>query len=67
MPITKKTVADKFAAYLHHEITLAQLVEWPENVLLEGELDAPDAATISLVSKAQEYRAVYDRLANEST
>jgi len=50
MPITKKTVADKIAAYLQHEITLAQLVDWSENVLLEGELAEPDAATVSSVS-----------------
>jgi hypothetical protein len=28
MLITKKIVADKIAAYLHHEITLAQLMDW---------------------------------------
>ena len=38
MTITKKTVADKIAAYLHHEITLAQLVDWSENVLMDGDL-----------------------------
>jgi hypothetical protein len=27
MTITKQTVADKIAAYLHHEITRAQLVD----------------------------------------
>ena len=49
MTITKKTVADKIAAYLHHEITLAQLVDWSENVLMESELAEQDAATISSV------------------
>ena len=49
MTITKKTVADKIAAYLHHEMTLAQLVDWSENVLMEGELADRDAATISSV------------------
>jgi hypothetical protein len=49
MTITKKTVADRIAAYLHHEITLAQLVDWAENTLMEGELADRDAHTISLV------------------
>jgi hypothetical protein len=49
MTITKKTVADKIAAYLHHEMTLAQLVDWSENVLMEGELADRDAPTISSV------------------
>ena len=49
MTITKKTVADKIAAYLHHEMTLAQLVDWSENVLMEGKLADRDATTISSV------------------
>ncbi len=49
MTITKQTVADKIAAYLHHEITLAQLVDWAEGTLLEGTLAEPDAQTISSV------------------
>lgn len=49
MTITKQTVADKIAAYLHHEITSAQLVDWAERALLDGELAEPDAATISAV------------------
>ena len=49
MTITKQTVADKIAAYLHHEITLANLVDWAECVLLDGELAERDASTISSV------------------
>ena len=49
MTITKQTVADKIAAYLHHEITLAQLVDWSETVLMEGELANRDVGTISSV------------------
>ena len=49
MTITKKTVAGKIAAYLHHEMTLAQLVDWSENILMEGELANRDAGTISSV------------------
>ena len=49
MTITKKTVADKIAAYLHHEITLAQLVDWSEQALMDGELAAREAQTVSSV------------------
>ena len=49
MTITKRTVADKIAAYLHHEITLAQLVDWSERALMEGELAESDARTLASV------------------
>ena len=49
MIITKQTVADQIAAYLRHGITQAQLVDWAENALMEGEFDEKDAATISAV------------------
>jgi hypothetical protein len=39
MLITKQTVADKIAAYLHHQLTLEQLVDWAENALMDGEFD----------------------------
>ncbi len=47
MTITKQTVADKIAAYLHHEITLGQLVEWSECALMDGELAEGDAKTFA--------------------
>ena len=49
MTITKQIVADKIAAYLHHEISLEQLVDWAENALMEGEFAARDSATLSAV------------------
>ncbi len=49
MTITKQTVADKIAAYLHHEITPAQLVDWAERALMDGEFAKSDAGTISAV------------------
>jgi len=39
MLITKKIVADKIAAYLHHDITLAQLVDWAEHAMMEDEFE----------------------------
>ena len=49
MTITKQTVADKIAAYLHHEITLAQLVDWAEQAMMDGDFAERDAKTLSTV------------------
>ena len=49
MTITKKTVADQIAAYLHHEITLAQLVNWSESALMDGEFAEGDAKALASV------------------
>lgn len=49
MTITKQTVADKIAAYLRHEITLAQLVDWSENAIKDGEFAEGDAVILSSV------------------
>ena len=40
MPVSKRTVADKIAAYLRHEISLAVLVDWAERSILDGEFAA---------------------------
>jgi hypothetical protein len=47
MTITKQTVAGKIAAYLRHEISLAQLVDWSEKALMDGELAEPDASVLA--------------------
>jgi hypothetical protein len=49
MVITRQIVAERIAAYLHHEIALAQLVDWAEQTLMEGELDKVDAGMLSAV------------------
>jgi cobyrinic acid a,c-diamide synthase len=49
MTITKHVVADQIATYLHHEITLAQLVDLSERALMDGEFAEDDAATLSQV------------------
>lgn len=49
MTITKQTVTDKIAAYLHHEIALAQLVDWAEQAMIDGELAEGDAAALTPV------------------
>ena len=49
MAITKKTVADQLAAYLHHKLTLAQLVDWSERAMLDGEFAEHDVETLAFV------------------
>lgn len=49
MNITKQTVAAKIAAYLHHEITLAELVDWSEISLMKGDFDEADTAVLTQV------------------
>lgn len=49
MTLTKHAVAERIAAYLHHRITLAQLVDWAENALMEGGFEEKDAETIAAV------------------
>jgi hypothetical protein len=47
--ITRQTVADAIAAYLRHDLTLAQLVDWSENAVLGAEFLDGDAALLSEV------------------
>jgi len=49
MTITRQAVAARIADYLHHHITQAELVDWAETALMEGEFDDKDAATLSAV------------------
>jgi len=36
MVITRKMVAERLSAYLHHQITPAELVDWAEAAVMEG-------------------------------
>ena len=38
--ITRETVAEQLDAYLNRRISLARLVDWAEDALCDGELDA---------------------------
>jgi hypothetical protein len=49
MLITKQTVADQIAAYLHHQLSLAQLVDWAEAALLDGEFAEQEMAALRFV------------------
>jgi cobyrinic acid a,c-diamide synthase len=47
MTITKQTVAGKIAAYLRHDVSLAELVSWAEDALMEGDFAEDEASTIA--------------------
>jgi hypothetical protein len=47
MFITKQTVANKIAAYLRHDISLAELVSWAEDAMMEGEFAEGDMNAVS--------------------
>jgi len=49
MIITKQAVADQIAAYLQHEITLPQLVDWAETAMMEAEFSKADMHVLSSV------------------
>ena len=42
MAITRKTAADQIAAHLHRKMTLAELVDWAEQAMMEGEFAERD-------------------------
>ena len=37
--VTRETVAEKLASYLHHDLSLADLVAWAESALMESKFD----------------------------
>jgi hypothetical protein len=49
MSITKKNVAEKIGDYLHHKFTLAELVDWAENAMMNESFDEKDSSAISEV------------------
>jgi hypothetical protein len=44
--VSRKIVADKLAAYLHHEISLSELIDWAESQMMDGEFDERDMPVV---------------------
>ena len=42
MNVTRQTVADKIADYLHGKVSQAELVDWAERAMLDGDFDKAD-------------------------
>jgi len=49
MLVTKQTAAQKLTAFLHHEVSLSQLVDWAETALLDGEFAEQDTDDLRFV------------------
>ncbi|MBM4176879.1 MAG: hypothetical protein FJ213_12020 [Ignavibacteria bacterium] len=49
MIITKENVAEKISDYLHHKLTLAELVNWAENAMMNESFDEAESAVLSEV------------------
>jgi len=47
--ITKAIVAKKLEEYLHHELSLTQLVDWAENAIMESDIAPSDTEVIAQV------------------
>jgi hypothetical protein len=47
--ITRDHIARQFEAYLQRKTTLAELVDWAENAMNEGEMDDADAPLLASV------------------
>ncbi len=46
MKIARKDVAQKIIDYLHHRITLPELVHWAENIMMEADFEDQDYETL---------------------
>ena len=44
--ITCESVAEKLGAYLHHDLSLAALVDWAESALMNDDFDPAHLTTI---------------------
>ncbi len=42
MKITRQKVAQKLIDYLHHRITLTELVDWAESAMMEADFEEQD-------------------------
>ena len=45
--VTRGIVADRIAAWLRHDISLEQLVDWAETALQDAQFDAADAPQLA--------------------
>ena len=40
MHVTRQNVADKLGAYLHHEVSLEELVDWAERQIMDADFES---------------------------
>ena len=44
--VTSKVVVEKLTSYLRHELELAELVGWAENVMMDGDFEEDNYETL---------------------
>ena len=44
--VTSKIVAKKLSDYLHHQLNLEGLVDWAEDIMMEGDFEAENYETL---------------------
>jgi hypothetical protein len=49
MKITRQTVADKLADYLHGKMSQADLVDWSERAMMDAKFDKMDVELLSSI------------------
>jgi cobyrinic acid a,c-diamide synthase len=50
--VTAKIIAEKLTSYLHHEFELAELVDWAENIMMDGDFEEDNYETLrNIVSR----------------
>ena len=47
--ITRQLVAEKIAAWLHHEISLESLVDWAETAMMQEPFTEPDVVDLATI------------------
>jgi len=47
MKITRQTVADKITDYLHGKVSQAELVDWAERAMMDGDFNEADIDILS--------------------
>ena len=50
MTITKQAVAEKIVSHLRPDISLADLVSWAEDAMMDGEFEKNESPKISVVA-----------------
>ncbi len=49
MMITRQFIAKQLLAYMSHQLSLAQLISWAENAIMEGGFEPENENTIRMV------------------
>ena len=47
MQVTRQMIADKIAAYLHHQIELSALVDWAEEQVMNSDFESSESRDVA--------------------